>query len=321
MSEMKKLDPTAELISKIEEDIRKSGFPLELHVLNVCSSKNTGRLPSLRYEHQNQIREIDLVTNFETIKLKARKGGAPQHTSTALIIECKKSASKPWVFFSSRSYAFQDVLLHYCNYVSDFDRYFSANRGIPLLPRIYPRLRNFPYANSGLKKCIGYNEAFRDKDKPSDIYKAVDSVLTYLSHRKESRGKRREKFGIFTEFFLPVIVLDGRLFEASLDNDKLKVKEQHHLQLRTLHQNDIYIIDVVTKDHFRQFFNEVEGFHKGLVSSISSLDFPESFVAEATSRIDAVQNSADEDGSLSMIFADSERVSVSKKNSTRRVKK
>jgi hypothetical protein len=82
----------AELVKNIESDIRKSGFPLEMYVLNVCSTKNTGRMPSVRYEYLDQLREIDLLAFFETI--------APaHHTSTDLIIECKKSTEKPWVFF------------------------------------------------------------------------------------------------------------------------------------------------------------------------------------------------------------------------------
>ena len=44
---------SANLPEKIKEDMRKSGFPLEFHVLNVCSTKDTGRMPNLRYEFEN----------------------------------------------------------------------------------------------------------------------------------------------------------------------------------------------------------------------------------------------------------------------------
>src|ERR1017187_659982 len=109
-------DSKADLVGKIENDIRKSGFPLEMFVLNVCSSKNTGRMPSVRYEHLDQLREIDLVAFFETI-------AADHHTATDLIIECKKSSEKPWVFFSTATYKFDNVT-SFMKYTSDFDVYF-----------------------------------------------------------------------------------------------------------------------------------------------------------------------------------------------------
>jgi hypothetical protein len=134
---------SAELLQKIENDIRKSGFPLEVEVLNVCSTKNTGRLPSVRYEYAGQLREIDLIEFYETFSDKGDP--LPQHTITELIIECKKSAEKPWVFFSTPSYHFENVA-SFLKYSSEFDLHFAAIRDIPLLPRIYPAILKTHYA-------------------------------------------------------------------------------------------------------------------------------------------------------------------------------
>ena len=84
---------SANLPEKIKEDMRKSGFPLEFHVLNVCSTKNTGRMPGLRYEFQRE-RELDLLAFFEEISTGGphlrrafrRKCGEPVPSTSAKML-------------------------------------------------------------------------------------------------------------------------------------------------------------------------------------------------------------------------------------------
>jgi len=87
-----------DIISKITKEIKKSGFPLEIYCLNICSKKNTGRMPNIRYMYEGKLREIDLFAFFEEIKLHPKKGENLQYTSTSIIVECKKSTKYPWFF-------------------------------------------------------------------------------------------------------------------------------------------------------------------------------------------------------------------------------
>jgi hypothetical protein len=199
---------------KIVSDIEKSGFPLELHVLNICSKKNCGRMPSLRYQHHGELREIDLVTFLENIS-EPKRGKAPAYVATTLAIECKRSASKPWVFFSAPGYKFDNVAC-FLQYTSDLDLYFSSHGLIPLLGHIRDHLRTCHYADPQITRSVGYYEAFRDPDRPSEIYKAVESALNYIRYRRGLRDEHREMFGCFTEFMLPVIVLEHFSFRCIL---------------------------------------------------------------------------------------------------------
>jgi hypothetical protein len=289
------------LVERIQSELKKSGFPLELHALNVCSRRNTGRLPSLRYEHNKQLREIDLVAFFETIKLVGLKKTRPQHTRTCLIIECKKSEAKPWVFFTSPAYSFESVI-SFLKYSSDFDRYFSRKRLPHLLPRIFKQLTKSHYSNATIPRGISYTEAFKATTTPSEIYKAIDSVVSYLNHAREIRLAARKEYGVYTEIFLPVILLDGRLYEASLENDQINLEERTHLQLRTFYQEEIYIIDVVTREQFENFFLEVEAFHNEVVSAIGTIKFPPHFMSAVQARIDGRRDAMDADGTLEMMF-------------------
>jgi hypothetical protein len=277
--------PSEEFIKKIESDIQQSGFPLELDILNICSTRGIGRRPSVRYEFRDALRELDLHAFFADEDFTTKGRAVPQCTSTSLIIECKKSSAKPWVFFSSPSYAFEDVRT-FLKYTSDFDKYFHLRKGSELLYEIREKLTKCHYADPLIPRCFSYQEAFRGPaSHPSEIYSAVDSVITYLEYMQELRSYKGLNLGIFSEFYFPIVVLDGYLFEASITQAEIKVQARQHLQLRTFLRGDIYIIDIVTRNHFEKLFNEIAEFHKQLVATIRSLKFGPAFVKALRNRL------------------------------------
>ncbi len=262
------------MIDKIKKEIEKSGFPLELYVINICSKKNTGRMPNVRYIYKGNLREIDLYAFFEEINLNPKEGENLQYTTTAMIIECKKSKDKPWVFFSSGMYQSTDVFC-FTKYMSDFDLYFNREEAYLLLGQIYKNLGKNHYMDKRMPKCITYFEAFKNPSIPSEIYKAINSVLSFLCYKRESVSKRRNELGFSTEFFFPIIVFDGPLFEARVEGDKVNVKEQNHIQLRTDYNEEMFIIDIVKKEYFEKFFGLIEEDHLEFVNSVNKIHFPE----------------------------------------------
>lgn len=148
-------------------------------------------------------------------------------------------------------------MLYHLKYVSEYDLYFGSEQRKPLLAQISPRLKRNHYSDRTIPRCISYYEAFKDPNQPSDIYKAIDNVLTYVMYRRARRIKRSEKFGTFSEFYLPVVVLDGRLFEASIIEDAIGVKERPHIQLRTFHREATCVVDVteITSQVFFKWSN------------------------------------------------------------------
>jgi len=166
-------------------------------------------------------------------------------------------------------------------YMSEYDLYFANQQLFPLLTQIFPRLRLNYYAADGVPRCISYYEAFKDPNQPSDIYKAIDNVVSYMLHRRSCRMKRQKEFGTFSEFYLPIVVLDGRLYEASISPDKIEVTERPHIQLHTYHRENIHVIDVVTRDYFASFFQKVEVLHAEIVAAIRGIKLPPAFRAKA----------------------------------------
>jgi hypothetical protein len=153
---------------------------------------------------------------------------------------------------------------------------------------MHRKLKTNPYADTMIPRCIGYYEAFKNPNQPSDIYKAIDNVVSFLSYKNRPRegseadpNPRGVQYGTRSQFYLPVIVLDGNLFEAAIVEDRIEdrieVTEQPHIKLHTYHREKRYMIDIVTREYFATFVDMVESFHEEIVSAIKAIELPEKF--------------------------------------------
>jgi len=261
-----------DLIRKIKEEIEKSGFPLELFVIDICSKKNTGRKPNQRYTYDGKLKEIDLHAFFEEIKFNSSSN--PQHTVSSLIIECKKSKEKPWIFFSSPMFKGSHSF-HFLKYLSTYDDYFLKNKKHKLLGQIWKHITKNHYLDTKIPKCISYFEAFKNPNQESRIYDAVQSVLAFMKYNMTNWVSReRSEYDGFNHFYYPIIVIDGALFEANVEDGRTRLIERNHLQIRTLFDGYIYIIDVVKKSYFETLFNIIEMNHKEIVRAINKMKIP-----------------------------------------------
>ena len=91
------------LREQIINEINKSGFPLELHTSALLNKNNWFVKNNARYydNYLEDFREIDIIATIKYTKIK--------DAFNELVIECKKSKSKPWVFFK-QSKVVNDVL-------------------------------------------------------------------------------------------------------------------------------------------------------------------------------------------------------------------
>ncbi len=99
-------------------------------------SISTGRLPNYRYDYRGETKEIDLWAYFNTDTRRSKKNQNLQWTLSNMIIECKKSETKPWVFFSPHEIYKGQPLASSIKYVSEFDPYLSKGT-FPLLTASY----------------------------------------------------------------------------------------------------------------------------------------------------------------------------------------
>lgn len=95
-------------------------------------------------------------------------------------------------------------------------------------------------------------------ERKSQIFEAVYQLRKFIAYSVEQRmNEGAYQFKRFS-FYFPCIVFDGRMFEAFIDEDELKVREASHFILQTQYRTpfSVYdrclLVDIVHKDHFKE---------------------------------------------------------------------
>ncbi|MBW4582227.1 MAG: hypothetical protein KME42_21895 [Tildeniella nuda ZEHNDER 1965/U140] len=233
-----------ELKKRLQSEIEKSGFPLELDITEKLRDLEGDDhflvFPNISYvDLKGASHEIDVLALYNVNEEdNTYPFGA---TGILLVIECKKSFDKPWVFFEE----FTDPLTllglgSKVDYCTDLN---ISKKSISLL--IACANSSFSghhynncsfYNDSPLAQARTYFEAFRSLDVPSTIHKAVLSCFYAKSFvkrwfNKSDRGKDLKNQRSF--IIQNVIVLDGELILASRRTNSFDIEPVNHLLLRT----------------------------------------------------------------------------------------
>lgn len=268
---------TSDLRSRIKADILKSGFPLELHLIEECQKRDWSTLPNRRYNHEGEQYEVDLSAEYEVPgTLKAE---LPHLTYASLHIEAKKSKDKPWVFFSSPAYESHRslILLKHNSTLDDMLR--GSKSPARLIFQIEDGVKSHHYLDESIPRCISYCEAFKNPSNRSDIYDAIQSVVRFTEYEmNEWEGMDATQSDAITVFYYPTVVLDGELFEAVVEGGNIEVVERNHIQLTVSRPSPSfpYIIDFVKKDYFGTLLETIARNHDDMSKMIPKLDLPSS---------------------------------------------
>ncbi|MEK6479618.1 hypothetical protein WJR50_18885 [Catalinimonas sp. 4WD22] len=236
------------LEERILEDIDKTGFITELEIASKFLEKKWSVIHSSTYEDldYNISREIDLIANFYLFDFFTDQD---INVSVKLIIEVKKVSKRPWVIFSSpgTSKLFANHLgwnlLHNAkNHESiisnDGDKYET-------LLNIFDDdvLEESNYFNINKNYGRAFHESFKAPNEPSKIYESLLTVSkASLYEYQKAKGSDIENFGeekemdyensIDLEIFVPVIILEGNLFEVYLNkNGKKELKRADYIPI------------------------------------------------------------------------------------------
>jgi len=84
----------------IAQEIRKSGFPLEIETAAILEAHGWEVIPSLFYHDcDDEFKEIDLIAYKTMAKSLRDSPNYPFTITTVLVVECKKREGLAWVFF------------------------------------------------------------------------------------------------------------------------------------------------------------------------------------------------------------------------------
>ncbi len=180
-------------------------------------------------------------------------------------MECKKSEDNPWVFFCSRRKPE--------NMWADFPVTLPSDDAFTL-----SRLdEESPYSSFAFRART-YTEARRKKDNEERIFHALQSCMAACRHSTR-------QYGLLVNgsprvmFFYPVVVLAGRLMQATLEDGAIGLAEVDsvlvHFSLPPQKADDwtfdVYTIPVFTESAFGTFLDSVEEKSRRLQELLSGL--------------------------------------------------
>lgn len=236
----------------------ETGYPLEMEVANVFRHRGLHVFQSDFYAdpQTNEYREIDVVA-FMSHKI----GHSGNRAEFRILCECKTSRDKPWLFFVDGAATPNERLL-------SFSR--AGNRyGHRLLGRVGNALVGSqpPLFAFDRTPAYGVTVAFR-KSKPNDL-DASYSALMQAANAVRARASESEATceevppeQADAEVFIPVVVVDGDLFDVSLGQDwtprLTAVERQVVLWRNPIGGRFFTIIHVVRKDRVGAFVSDLK---------------------------------------------------------------
>lgn len=186
---------------KIKEWLDSQGYPLEMRVAERFQQAGFSVLQSRYFNdpEENKQREIDVTAAVLKI-------GKRCLSSVIFMIECKKSADKPWLIFMPPEPTEQHILR------SAHGTFAVSNKVREDLPEtIRMQWGSVPSLHPGTRYGHGITQAFtKGVDVP---YKAVMGALKAALWRSSTYESIEEYV-----FAIPLVVIDGKLYECSLDS-------------------------------------------------------------------------------------------------------
>ncbi len=260
----------SDIKQKILDDLKMTGFITELEIASMLFRNCWSVYSNTNYEDldKQSSREIDIVS------IHMPNGQDENiHLELYLVIEVKKATKRPWIIFTSQKrgsetpgWRMQHVLRNHRLYnlseppgdtILDSD-HLSLN---------HPRKRFQRIGRS-------YHEAFKNPDEPSKIFEAVISACKACKYFQSTLDPGKEisdlKFNpsepVTCFLFVPVVVLEGELYEVYLKNNGETAIEQvpDWLSLDVnysspnygsdpFERNIDFFVDIVRKEKFEQY--------------------------------------------------------------------
>jgi len=253
-----------ELKQKLIAEINKSGFSHELNIIQRLRDEELIVFPNLGYvDTEDKPHEIDAYTIVTDYDEEGERKIFDEVTLN-LIIECKSSSDKPWVFFDDP----EDTLaiMGLVDRLMCFSNYEMQHSFTPLAGSMNSALRDHHYNDHKTPVARTHFEAF-GKDSGKEIYQGITSLWYAIDYFKRlfdkselnhtSKNKR-------ISFIHPVIVFKGVLVAAYRDNDGYDVEEVPHVMVRTIDfvtdkeldfkvSSKEIIIDVIRSDYLEEY--------------------------------------------------------------------
>lgn len=189
-----------DLKKKVTTWLETQGYPLEMRVASALREVGFDVSQGEYYDDP----ETQTAREIDVIAVKRDKYGLLE---ISIVVECKKSADKPWVLFTSEMHeSGKNKIFTYA--------IMSVSAREKLIKKVIDKsTRDLLWLNKPKRTAYGMAVAFAKGEDPA--YKAALSALkASISQNNSSTDTDLSRS---LRFIFPVLVMDGNLFEAYLD--------------------------------------------------------------------------------------------------------
>lgn len=242
----------------------KHGYPFELHVGQVLREAKWDVDHGTWYKDSQtgKIREIDVRATFWAIDQLQENAVVIE-----LVIECKMSRDKPWVVFSAPRHEHQVLFRRSrVDTFSDDSVLVAVEAGIPIPDFV----RQHKYLAHGIVRAHSDNKG----GDPTAPYAALQSVMSAALERGRENARRSlvRTDRHIAHIVLPTVVVDGALYEYSLDSSDqptLSSRDAVAISLAGPKAAEPVTIPIVTREGLRtyvaQLTNDANSFANALL--------------------------------------------------------
>lgn len=240
--------------------INKTGFPLELRVSKFLQEERYYVANNLYFIDQDEGkgREVEMraLKNYEFIS-----GEKDYFIRYCLLIECKKSAKKPWVIFTSPKTVYDEYLfpLHIRGAKKDIK---WEDYGVPdKMNEIHPFSLNERSGRSFFEPFSGGNER---KTIYESLIKSVKATIAMRDNEFAAAASNS------VCIYYPMVIFEGKLYEAYLDKkNKINVQEADSIMVSFFYESPKYkderfIVPIVTEQYLQTFCSSLNSVLKFL---------------------------------------------------------
>lgn len=228
---------TEPIEKQIEKDLEKSGYIAELHTGCALQKQGWHITYGETYADRDdkKSREIDIVA-YRVFNNKE----ANLQIVMNLFVEVKQSFKHPWTVFMTHD-SFHDYGWTILHAGSAY-----MKKGHVAFPNA---MTTEPMSRPDMKVGSAFHEAFRDPDAPSTIYKALISACKAAFHGQASWGEDDDTFQyeagrkVVLEFYVPLVVVAGQLFEVQLIDNKVEILPADWLPVKLNYSSPQYCKD------------------------------------------------------------------------------
>ena len=276
------------------EKIKESGYPLEIEVSNILDPDYIVFNTSYYFDADAQEdRDIDIYaipnesTRVFTDKELAKKM-KPFYLRTEIAIECKRSTTHCWIFFT-RPFLKPSYLHTSGQYLDKFSQtpVTSGVEGLlydKLCHEKEPRLHYDHFDEA----AIAYDEIKKQGKSKSrkDIFEGLNQLVKFVCYERglpEKPDISKPNFQIMMLF--PIIVFDGDMYEVKLESGEPKLDKTNHIIIRKNYRSpytkkvERFLIDIVHRSHLSEFLKHLDSDFRNMRKAI--LENHDEFVKKA----------------------------------------